>query len=206
MRFSPRLGVATPTGFTESPAMPCRHPIYSWIDQVVTAFPHLSRPRPESWLFTASEWSWPSDAASTPWPRSWPRSLARAGRPFRSRLQKFYQPAQAKSGGRRAQLEVSRCFAPLLAWVLRGWPSRRMAVALDATTLGDRLIHLMKHDEPSPQRHSRGVKHGACRDAVRLPAGRADGFSPRIISGHRFAVRARVSREGAGPGAGSKGV
>jgi len=61
---------------------------------------------------------------------------------IRSRLQEFYQPASAKSGDHRRQLDVSTCFAPLLAWILTGWPSIRLALALDATSLGDRFTVL----------------------------------------------------------------
>jgi hypothetical protein len=56
---------------------------------------------------------------------------------LRSRLQEFYQPAAAKSGGPRDQLDVTTCFAPLLAGILRGWQSLHLALALDATSLGD---------------------------------------------------------------------
>ena len=34
------------------------------------------------------------------------------------------------------------CFAPLLAWILQGWRSTRLAVALDATSRGDRFTVL----------------------------------------------------------------
>jgi hypothetical protein len=61
---------------------------------------------------------------------------------LRSRLQEFYQPATAKSGTRRAALDVTTCFAPLLAWTLKGWPSTRLALALDATSLADRFTVL----------------------------------------------------------------
>jgi hypothetical protein len=61
---------------------------------------------------------------------------------LRSRLQEFYQPAAAESGRRRTELDVTTCFAPLLAWVLRGWRSPRLALALDATSQGDRLTVL----------------------------------------------------------------
>src|SRR5262249_56419968 len=60
----------------------------------------------------------------------------------RPRLQEFDQPAEAKSGRHRAELDVTTCFAPLLAWVLRGWRSPRLALALDATSHGDRLTVL----------------------------------------------------------------
>jgi hypothetical protein len=61
---------------------------------------------------------------------------------LRSRLQEFYQPAAAKSGGPRDQLDVTTCFAPLLAWILQGWQSTGLALALDATSLGDRFTVL----------------------------------------------------------------
>ncbi len=44
-------------------------------------------------------------------------------------------------GRDRGQLDVAACFA-LLAWVLKGWPSTRLALALDATSLGDRFTVL----------------------------------------------------------------
>ena len=42
----------------------------------------------------------------------------------------------------RRELDVTTCFAPLLAWILKGWPSNRLALALDATSLGDRFTVL----------------------------------------------------------------
>jgi hypothetical protein len=57
-------------------------------------------------------------------------------------LQEFYQPASVKSGTQRRELDVTMCFAPLLAWVLKEWPSNRLALALDATSLGDRFTAL----------------------------------------------------------------
>jgi hypothetical protein len=122
--------------------MPRRHPIYPWIGQVVTAFPHLSRPQARvlalySFGMILAQRCGLSTVATFLAP-----VLGSRWATIRSRLQEFYQPAEAKSGGRRAQLEVSDCFAPLLAWVLRGWPSRRLAVARDATTMGDRFTIL----------------------------------------------------------------
>src|SRR5207249_5909660 len=46
-------------------------------------------------------------------------------------------PAAAKSGRHRDELDVTTCFAPLLAWILQGWQSTHLALALDATSLGD---------------------------------------------------------------------
>ncbi len=54
-----------------------------------------------------------------------------------------YDAADQRGSGRRA-VDVSPCFAPLLGWVLALWPpgERRLALALDATTLGQRFTVL----------------------------------------------------------------
>jgi hypothetical protein len=122
--------------------MSCQKPLYSWIEQVVTAFPQLSRPQ----AMVLALYSFGAILAQ----RCGLNSVAAVLTPLldlgystiRSRLQEFYQPASAKSGNRRRQLEVSTCFAPLLAWILKGWPSTRLALALDATSLGDRFTIL----------------------------------------------------------------
>ncbi|HEX5570289.1 MAG TPA: hypothetical protein VFX31_02820, partial [Ktedonobacterales bacterium] len=69
----------------------------------------------------------------------------------RQRLREWCYAACDKAGSRRGvarrELEVATCFAPLLGWVLAWWetPSpheRRVALALDASTLGDRFTVL----------------------------------------------------------------
>ena len=54
-----------------------------------------------------------------------------------------YDAVDQRGKGRRA-VDVSVCFAPLLGWVLALWPpgERRLALALDATTLGQRFTVL----------------------------------------------------------------
>lgn len=63
---------------------------------------------------------------------------------LRQRLREWYYPAKDKVGKHRRQLGVETCFAPLLRWVLAWWPaeSRELALALDATTLGQRFTVL----------------------------------------------------------------
>ncbi len=122
--------------------MSCHTPLYSWTGQVVSgAFPHI---------FPAT-----GDGGRTLQFRCDPGSAVRseqrchglgvfAGRGLLDdapRLQEFYQPASAESGARR-ELDVTTCFAPLLAWTLKGWPSKRLALALDATSLGERFTVL----------------------------------------------------------------
>jgi hypothetical protein len=61
----------------------------------------------------------------------------------RQRLREWRVDAADKRGKHRLHLEVSTCFAPLLAWMLRLWPAPYLALAVDATTLGDRLVVLV---------------------------------------------------------------
>src|SRR5262245_54927085 len=59
----------------------------------------------------------------------------------RQRLREWCRDAAPKRGSRRRAVEVETCFAPLLGWVLSWWTpgERRLALALDATTLDERF-------------------------------------------------------------------
>jgi hypothetical protein len=122
--------------------MSCHTPVYSWIGQVVAAFPQLSRPQ----ATVLALYSFGAILAQRCGLNSVAATLAAVlGSGYltiRSRLQEFYQPASAKSGTRRCELDVTTCFAPLLAWTLKDWPSNRLPLALDATSLGDRFTVL----------------------------------------------------------------
>jgi hypothetical protein len=54
----------------------------------------------------------------------------------RQQLREFYFEAEAKAGEQRREIEVEACFESLLKWVLEGWESQQLALALDATSLG----------------------------------------------------------------------
>lgn len=60
----------------------------------------------------------------------------------RERLRDTDREADAKAGARRAQWDLSTCWAPWLSGVLEGWEGRQRAIAIDATTLGQRFVVL----------------------------------------------------------------
>lgn len=62
----------------------------------------------------------------------------------RQRLREWYQNDEAKKGTQRVELDVSRCFVPLVRWVLSWWASdeQRLALAIDASTLGQLFVVL----------------------------------------------------------------
>jgi hypothetical protein len=60
----------------------------------------------------------------------------------RQRLREWYYAAPCRRGPKRQALRVETCFAPLLGWVVRWWQGTQLALALDATTLGQRFVVL----------------------------------------------------------------
>jgi len=60
----------------------------------------------------------------------------------RQQLREFYYETPAKRGADRQEVVVETCFAPLLAWVLSWWEGHQLALAMDATTLGQRFVVL----------------------------------------------------------------
>jgi hypothetical protein len=69
--------------------------------------------------------------------------LDRKANTVRQQLREWCYEAKAKRGQPRQELTVGSCFAPLLAWVLSWWEGQQLALAVDATTLGDRFVVLV---------------------------------------------------------------
>lgn len=122
--------------------MPCRHPVYDWIDLLVSTFDSLSRPQATGLALYSFGVIMAKRCGLNSVVTAVAAALEDKLTTVRSRLQEFYQPATVKSGTRRRQLDVAACFCSLLAWVLRGWPVKRLALALDATSLGARFTVL----------------------------------------------------------------
>ena len=60
----------------------------------------------------------------------------------RARMREWLYDGADKAAPCQAEVEVSACFAPVLRWVLSWWPDAVLPLALDATTLGDRVVVL----------------------------------------------------------------
>jgi len=122
--------------------MPRLPGLYQWQQTVAKRFPHLSQPLARclalwtlgmivarSCSLTAVAW------ALVP-------LLGARFYTVRERLRDLYREARAKRGRRRRDLDLGTCWAPWLAWVLDGWASPQLALALDATTLGEQFVVL----------------------------------------------------------------
>jgi hypothetical protein len=117
-----------------------RHPqLYPWTKEIASRLPALS----PSLAGVLALWSLGMVAAKRCGLDSVAVQVAALlGQSFdaaRQRLREFYQEAAAKRGAGRKDFDPGVCFAPLLAWVLSFWPDKRLALALDATHLGDRF-------------------------------------------------------------------
>ena len=60
----------------------------------------------------------------------------------RQRLREWYYDAQRKRGPKRQELRVETCFPLWLGWVVSWWHGTQLALAIDATTLGQRFVVL----------------------------------------------------------------
>jgi hypothetical protein len=120
-----------------------RHPqLYAWTDRVATQFPDL----PRATAAALALWSFGLVLAHacglTAVVAHVAPLLGRSANTTRQRLREFYQPAARKRGANRTELDPASCCGPLVRWVTDGWAERRVAVALDATSLGDRFAVL----------------------------------------------------------------
>jgi hypothetical protein len=113
-----------------------------WIDNVSIHFPKLSK----SMATGLALWSFGMIIAKSCSLSAVATALAPLmNQPFntvRERLRDTYREADAKSGDKRAELDVASCWAPWLTWILEGWEGTQLAIAMDATTLGNVFIVL----------------------------------------------------------------
>jgi hypothetical protein len=116
--------------------------LYQWNDMLAKRLPHLSKPTTSclalwtlgmiiarSCSLTAVAW------ALVP-------VLQQKFYTLRERLRDLYREASAKAGEQRRDLSLQLCWAPWLRWVVDGWSSKQLALALDATSRGDRFTVL----------------------------------------------------------------
>ena len=122
--------------------MSCHHPVYQWTRLVTTHFPHLSKPQARVLALWSLGLVVARSCALSAVSTLLAQWLDRKANTVRQQLREFCYEAGAKRGAHRQELVVETCFAPLLAWVLRGWEGHQLALAVDATTLGQRFVVL----------------------------------------------------------------
>jgi hypothetical protein len=122
--------------------MPRHDPLYEWVAHVATRFPHL----PAAHARSLAEWSFGMVLAHAVHLTAVVAHLAavvgQKANTVRQRLRELFQPGERKAGDHRTTFDPHACCAPLVRWVTDGWADRRIALALDASNLGDRFTVL----------------------------------------------------------------
>lgn len=117
--------------------------ISQWRTTITTHFPQLSQPQAMVLALWSLGMVLARSCALTAASLMLATVLKRKENSVRQRLREFCYQAEAKRGAKRQALVVEDCFVPLLRWVLSWWQSQQLALALDATTLGQRFVVLV---------------------------------------------------------------
>ena len=121
-----------------------RYPsLYQWSRVVGKQFPQLSQPMVACLALWSLGMIIARSCALTTVAWTWAPILKQKFGTLRERLRDLYREGPAKAGAHRATLDLSTCWAPWLKWVLQDWTLPQVAVALDATTLGNRFVILV---------------------------------------------------------------
>ena len=120
--------------------MACPDRLSPWTKEVSTAFAHLSKPQMRGLVLWSAGIALSGVAGITQISALLAFVLQEPEQTVFQRLREWYLDAGQKSGKKRRELEVSTCFAPLLAWVVRLWQSekRHLPLVMDATELRNR--------------------------------------------------------------------
>lgn len=113
-----------------------------WTDCVSTNMPHLTKPQ----ATVLALWSFGIACTRVCGRGTVATFLALLlGQPVANLEQRLYEwclDAKDKAGRKRTDLEVTTCFVPLLAWIVRLWTTTQIALTIDATSLSDQFVVL----------------------------------------------------------------
>ena len=122
--------------------MSCHPRVTEWTLVIHTHLPHLSKPQATVLALWSLGRVLARSCALTAVSAFLATWLGRKELAVRQQLREFCYEATAKRGTTRRALAGEPCFTPLLAWVVAQWEGTQLALALDATTLGDRFTVL----------------------------------------------------------------
>ena len=122
--------------------MSCRTAVYQWQSVVATHLPHLSKPQAAVLALWSLGMVLARSCALSAVTLVVATTFGRKEATVRQQLREFCYEATAKAGQQRVALVVEDCFVPLLRWVVSWWQGTHLALALDATTLGQRFVVL----------------------------------------------------------------
>jgi hypothetical protein len=123
--------------------MSCHQAVYQGTEEVTRHLPHLSKPQAAVLALWSVGMVLARSCALTAVSLFLAQGLERKPNTVRQQLREWCYEARAKRGQPRQALAVESCLAPLLGWVLSWWEGHQLALAVDATTLGQRFVVLV---------------------------------------------------------------
>lgn len=124
----------------ESPRVPPA--LSAWIAELASVWPKLSRPQIKVLAEYSAGMILAEGSGLSRVSFCLAKWLGQSEQTVRERLRDFYCSRQDKSGRQRRELVVEQCFSGLLGWILSLWQGDQLALAMDATSLGERLVVL----------------------------------------------------------------
>jgi hypothetical protein len=128
------------TSSSRRKGMPCPDRLSSWKQEVSSAFTHLSKAQVLGLVYWSVGMALTGSGGISQISALLAQLLKEKEGTVFQRLREWYLDAEHKPGDHRCELDVTSCFGPLLSWIIGLWAGseKRVALALDATTLGDR--------------------------------------------------------------------
>ena len=114
--------------------------MYQWTQVVTTQLPHVSKSQATVLALGSGGRGLARSCALSAVRLVVAQGLERKPHTVRQQLREFCSEAAAKGGPKRQEVNVETCFASLLAWGLSWGEGHQVALAVDATPLGQRVV------------------------------------------------------------------
>jgi len=120
----------------------CQASFDQWLTTIMQHLSHLSKPQGTVLALWSFGMVLARSCALTAVSQFLATGRRRKEQTVRQQLREWYDDVSRKQGLKRQALRVETCFAPLLGWVVSWWQGTQLALAIDATTLGQRFVVL----------------------------------------------------------------
>src|SRR2546428_7872989 len=120
----------------------CQAGFDQWLTTLMQHLSHLSKPQATVLALGSFGMVLARSCALTAVSQLLAAGMQRKEQTVRQQLREWYDDVPRKRGAKRQALRVETCFAPLLGWVVSAWQGTQLALAIDATTLGQRCVVL----------------------------------------------------------------
>jgi hypothetical protein len=120
----------------------CQASFDQWLTTIMQHLSHLSKPQATVLALWSFGMVLARSCALTAVSSLLATGMQRKEATVRQQRREWYYAVKRTRGSKRQALCVATCFAPLLGWVVSWWQGTQLALAIDATTLGQRFVVL----------------------------------------------------------------